>query len=283
MRSLFYVRRSGLRVKLEGAVWHLTRDRFRISVPSMGLQHFYLRMFSNQFDTLFNCSELQGNGNHLDLTRPIQFCGRQVLCSPVGVLEIATALKAYNKYSPLVAGQVVLDVGSYEGLYAIYAATKVGPTGRIIALEPDPANLRLLRENLIRSGVKNVEVIPSGLWKECCDVPMASNTSGSHISGIDIGEQATISVMTLELLLSQLGMPHVDFVKMDIEGAEVEVLESSLNILPSMSACWAVASYHLRDGQPTARLLEPIFNSAGYDVETDNFVHLTTYAMPKTN
>src|SRR5690242_17934321 len=62
-------------------------------------------------------------------------------------------------------GMTVIDAGGCYGEYALYAAQCVGPSGRVLMLEPDPANIAGAREFFELNGnPKNIEIVPAGLW-----------------------------------------------------------------------------------------------------------------------
>jgi arsenate reductase-like glutaredoxin family protein len=65
---------------------------------------------------------------------------------------------------------------------------------------------------------------------------------------------------------------------MDIEGAEIEVLEGAKDFLRNKNIHFAIASYHHRNGEQTYKTLEKIFAEIGYQAETGFHRHLTTWA-----
>ena len=67
-------------------------------------------------------------------------------------------------------GDCVLDVGANIGLYSLALSRAVGPSGRVIAVEPDPDNLALLRRNLQANGCTNVTVVEEALGDEAKEV-----------------------------------------------------------------------------------------------------------------
>jgi hypothetical protein len=69
-----------------------------------------------------------------------------------------------------------------------------------------------------------------------------------------------------------------DFIKMDIEGAEVEVIEAMEPFLKTASLRLAIASYHVRNGRKTHELITPLLERAGLKVSTGYEKHLTTWA-----
>jgi FkbM family methyltransferase len=120
----------------------------------------------------------------------------------------------------------ILDLGANIGLTAAdFAATH--PAARIVAVEMDAANAKLARENT-RRWEDRVEVLNRAVWsepREITYVGSAGDEYGFHIPGADArpGEIThTVATITLDELVGQHG--PVDFVKMDIEGAEQEVL-----------------------------------------------------------
>ncbi len=277
-RTQAHCRRHGVAFSRDGNSWILARDGQRLVVPDANLSGPALRALAEKLDALFACPELAGHGGTIDANGLIWFCGSMVRCSVESLLDITGAVTAYDRHRPLTPGQTVVDAGAFEGMFAIYAASRVGKSGRVIALEPDPENLRRLRENVARNGLSQVEIVEAGLWSHEGTVDF---TPGGHGAAINPGSGSMeIRVSALAGLIEHRKITRLDFIKMDIEGAEIEVLESSRELLRTLPAAWAIASYHRRDGQKTAGRLEKIFRELGYKALTENPAHLTTYAWP---
>jgi len=198
------------------------------------------------------------------------------------------------------AGMHIIDAGAYLGEFSLYASALVGPTGRVFLVEPDPSNLEHLEQIFLLNGGKpaNLEVIRAGLWKESRILEFAAGINGSSmldIGGVEENEHGAlhrfgekipnatmikVQVMSLPDIIQAYQMPRLDFVKMDIEGAEVEAVENAASVLSVYKPRFAIASYHRRAGTPTSEILRPIFLSSNYHVETGFPRHLTTYASP---
>ncbi|NQT93416.1 MAG: FkbM family methyltransferase [Lentisphaerae bacterium] len=192
------------------------------------------------------------------------------------VLDVA----GYNLHSPLQRGQAVVDVGAYTGLYAIYAALKVGPEGLVIAFEPDPYNRMMLKRNVRLNKVKNVVCSSKGLYSKEGTIAFDVQGVGSHVVEDDAKQIAVnhVRVTTLDAELRQLNIPTVDFVKMDVEGTELETLKGCVHTITAASAIeFAVASYHIVDGQETAQAVETFFRSHGLESYSAYPEHLTTF------
>ena len=197
-------------------------------------------------------------------------------------------------------GMQVVDAGAYLGEFSLYASARVGPTGCVFLIEPDPSNLERLERIFILNGGKpaNLVVINAGLWKESGIREFAGDMNGSStlVMGAENGsehgslhrfnekiskaQKIKIQVQSLSDLVQAHAMKRLDFVKMDIEGAEVEVIGGASSILSKYKPRFAIASYHVRAGKQTSEILRPIFLSLEYHVETGFPKHLTTYASP---
>jgi FkbM family methyltransferase len=118
---------------------------------------------------------------------------------------------------------VVLDLGACTGDFCIIASKKVGANGAVIALEPDADNYELLKFNIQRNKCQNVIPVNIGVGKE-------DNQEKQITAPFDKPSRGKISA--LETILEKIDMSkNIDFIKMDIEGAEVDVISKSINII----------------------------------------------------
>ncbi|HXG41201.1 MAG TPA: FkbM family methyltransferase [Dehalococcoidia bacterium] len=128
-------------------------------------------------------------------------------------------------------GCTVVDVGAHVGYYTLMAARAVGPQGTVYALEPAPAEARLLRWNVRRSGLANVRVVPQAAGDRRGHATLALSGISSMHSLARHGEagpwraSVRVSMVTVDGLLRGRA---ADVVKMDVEGAEPLVLRGML-------------------------------------------------------
>jgi FkbM family methyltransferase len=126
-------------------------------------------------------------------------------------------------------GDCVLDVGANIGLYSLALSRAVGPSGRVIAVEPDPDNLALLRRNLQANGCTNVTVVEDALGDETKDVllyEIADNRgalSTSDIRGVGAERAIRVRMRRGDSVMNELGTT-ARIVKLDVEGAEPLVI-----------------------------------------------------------
>lgn len=190
--------------------------------------------------------------------------------------ELPDLWKGYAGRGVPAEGAVVFDGGAYCGELSICLARTVGPRGRVFAFEPDPTSADLLEGNVKAAGLDNVTLVRRGLWSHSAQLSFAAQGApGSRVGPADGAIQ--VPVISLSEAAEQAGAVPA-FVKLDIEGAEVEVIEGSLDFIARHSIRFAIASYHLRDGRPTSERLEVLFRKIGYQVETGYPEHPTTWA-----
>jgi FkbM family methyltransferase len=129
-------------------------------------------------------------------------------------------------------GQCFLDVGAHVGYYSLLGAWLVGESGRVVAVEPAPANLRHLRRNLDLNGLRNVTVVPLAATARRGPVGFAAageaQTPHAHL---DETGSLLVPGDALDAVLPAYGVARVDFAKFDIEGAEPEALAGAQRTL----------------------------------------------------
>ena len=136
--------------------------------------------------------------------------------------EDAQALRTWAR-----PGTTVIDVGANLGFFTVQFARWVGPAGRVIAVEPEMENLRLLRHRLERSGLGvNVDVIEGVAAEEPGILRLAINPF--HPADHRIGEEGlAVRAWTIDELVAARGWPAISLVKIDVQGAEVRVLRGA--------------------------------------------------------
>jgi FkbM family methyltransferase len=131
-------------------------------------------------------------------------------------------------------GDIILDIGAHIGKYTVPAAKKVGNLGKVVAIEPNATNYRLLVENIRLNKVSNVIPLNLAAWRESTELKLYhGDMSGHHSAKTDwsLGYDM-VPARPVGNVLAELGLSHVDWVKIDAEGSEVEVLEGMSEVLP---------------------------------------------------
>jgi FkbM family methyltransferase len=132
----------------------------------------------------------------------------------------------------LFPGAYVLDIGANIGLFAMHAAVRVGPSGRVIAVEPLPQNHRALYSGIVHNGLANVDVLPfaasdaPALLPALCMADSSNGIVGAKSSGNGAFIESYVPAFPLDSFLSSL--PRLDIVKIDIEGNEPKAWKGML-------------------------------------------------------
>lgn len=129
---------------------------------------------------------------------------------------------------------VVLDIGAHDGYFTLLASRKVGEKGKVIAFEPSPKERRLLQLNLKINRCKNVKVEPYALSSQVGEstfyVVVGHDTGCNSLKLPRVSEptkEIKVSTATLDDYLSKTEIGSVDFMKIDAEGAELEIFKGA--------------------------------------------------------
>jgi FkbM family methyltransferase len=141
-------------------------------------------------------------------------------------------------------GWVVWDCGTHLGYYTNLFARLVGPSGKVVAFEPDPRNIQKTKDNLERNHFSNVEFVQAAIAGATGEIDFTiSNDTNSHIAGAYIGldyedystrerhdDSIRVRCLSLDDAYSSDSIPKPNIIKIDIEGAELQALPSAYNL-----------------------------------------------------
>ncbi|MDQ3835321.1 MAG: FkbM family methyltransferase [Thermoproteota archaeon] len=164
-------------------------------------------------------------------------------------------------------GNVVIDVGAHVGRYTIHASKLVGMNGKVIAVEAHPGNFQLLKRNLqLNNSENNVIALNSAAYSE--DIShlrlfLAGEDRGNTIyNTIMESRDATekfvnVPALKLDTILQHARLPphEINWIKIDVEGAEYEVLKGAENILSNSKDISLLLEVHNLQG---GNLYDPI-------------------------
>jgi FkbM family methyltransferase len=135
-------------------------------------------------------------------------------------------------------GMTVLDIGAHHGFYTLLASQKVGPRGRVLAIEASPRERERLAVHLRINGCKNVEVEGRALGETEGDAELyvveGSQNGCNSLRKPEVSEPLKIipvPVERLDIVLREHQISRVDFIKIDVEGAELSVLKGASQLL----------------------------------------------------
>lgn len=168
-------------------------------------------------------------------------------------------------------GMTAYDVGAHIGYVTLYLARVVGPTGRVVAFEPLPANRERLRENLRLNGAPAwVQLVPAAVGEASGTQlfrPSASASMGMLLGSAQQHEMAQTDIQVQVLALDEFAAgPELspDLVKMDIEGGELAALRGMRRLLRQAGPI-VLLELHDAQGANAKNVLDE-FREAGYEV-----------------
>lgn len=154
-------------------------------------------------------------------------------------------------------GDIVVDIGANIGYLTVLASLLVGPTGRVIAFEPDPENVLRLRANVALNTGSNVTIVEKAVTDRSGEVEFFINSDNSGGNALWDPAQfpgnakcvanprpMRVAGTTLDDAWDELGLPTPRLIKIDTEGAEHQVLEGMRGLLTRQDPHFVIAEYH---------------------------------------
>jgi FkbM family methyltransferase len=175
--------------------------------------------------------------------------------------------------SRLRQGDCFVDVGASFGYFTALASSVVGPSGRVIAIEPGPQNQTLLLLNTRLNGAVDVEIHQAALSDEGGLLRYGRSGANGTISDWDedpshIGSYDIVRATTLDHILHG---DRVDMIKIDVEGAEGRVLRGAEDALrahkPILVFEFSPPSLRIRSGVSGEDVLNVLHNEFGYSFD----------------
>ena len=184
------------------------------------------------------------------------------------ICEPSTTTNIYLEKANLKnSSEVVLDLGSYCGTQTVFYSDLVGPNGTVIAFEPDSNSYNSLSKNVGQAKSKNIIIENKGVYSFDGLVSF-TNTGGmaSSISKEVNDTNSTIEVITLDSIAIKYKLNRCDFIKMDIEGSEIEVLKSSKKFIDKYKPRFIIEPHYI-NGILNTEEISKIFLNYNYNTE----------------
>ena len=125
-------------------------------------------------------------------------------------------------------GMTFLDVGANIGYYTALAARAVGPTGKVIAMEPDPESFKYLEHTIAANGTENVQAFPVAASDASATLPLyisADNRGDNRLYAPgESRPQVEVEAVATDALLAENKIDTVNFIKIDVQGYEPKVI-----------------------------------------------------------
>ncbi len=185
-----------------------------------------------------------------------------------------------GKYYGFGPGDVVVECGAFIGFYALRASEIIGPAGLVVAVEAIRENFDLLDRNVRTNDCANIQTIERAVWREMSTLSMGRERRqrASLIDGTVAREQElSVQADTLDGILAEMGVDEVDFVRLQLNGAECAALcamPETLSKRPSL----LIAVPYAGPGSERYSTMKRVLHAAGYELRLEGE---TLFARPK--
>ncbi len=177
-------------------------------------------------------------------------------------------------------GTTVVDIGANVGLLSIYFSRCVGQNGRVIAIEPDPIALDLMRHNVTKKQSSNIHIFPVACGRadgETSFTQNLSNRADNRVVADDVmiphQKQISVPVRSFSSLAKENEsiFQNISFIKMDVQGYEFSVIQGMLPWLQDTAQkpdiCIELWPYGLKRANSSIADLLGLLQDCGYDIE----------------
>jgi FkbM family methyltransferase len=177
-------------------------------------------------------------------------------------------------------GDIVYDVGGHVGYYSVLCSKLTGPTGKVLAFEPRPLNSSYIRHHIKINDIKNICLFDAAVSNVSGEASFESRTGTGtgHLSGKG---NLNVKTIVLDEFVFLESHPPPDFLKIDIEGGEVNALNGAKKLLAKVRPKLLVATHGKKESSFVLNLLEQ--NKYEYEILNPDAVKGDTeiLAFPK--
>jgi FkbM family methyltransferase len=182
-------------------------------------------------------------------------------------------------------GDIVVDIGAHIGHYTIIASKRVGANGKVVAIEASPSNFKILNRNIRLNQLTNIISLNHVVYSKETKIKLylPGEESGNTIYNTVISDRARnedkfveVNANTLDYLLQSKGIKQeqINWIKIDVEGAEFEVLKGAANILSnSKDIAILIEIHNLRDSTNLYRPIVEFLNLYNFKIEFEKSHH----------
>lgn len=199
---------------------------------------------------------------------------------------IVNDLNYYQHFYKVKPRDVVIDAGANCGHLTVLFSKLVGEKGKVFAFEPDKFNIEKIWKNIqlnqdLHPNIKIEDVL---LWdkNELIDFYEAGTVGSSAVWKPDTEHCVKKQAVTIDGWVKNNTIDKLDFIKMDIEGAEIEALNGCIETIKTLHPNFAIASYHVVNNEQTFIKVEQFFAAMNYPYKTIKFTdeEIITFAGP---
>lgn len=235
----------------------------------------YIKQHKDKFEATYNMLEDQTSKDIF-----IAFINAKISGDPSDLYKFADINQYFCEQVTLIDDEVLVDCGAFDGDTISNFIRKVnGKYRKIFAFEPDGDNYKQLLQNLNSLDIKHVETYNRGCWSEKTVLNFSSG--GSRTSIVTEGGDFSVEVDSIDNIVKG---DKVTYIKMDIEGAELEALRGAQKTIRACKPKIAVCAYHKPEDLITLpQYIQSIINEYKFYLRHHQFISwdMVLYAIPK--
>lgn len=192
----------------------------------------------------------------------------------------------YQYFYRVQENDCIIDAGANNGHLSVLFSKIVKNKGVVYAFEPDRFNIESIKKNINLNNdlPNNIKIIDALLWnkEELLDFYEAGTVGSSAVWIPNNDKVVKKQAISIDNWVIKNNIEQLNFVKMDIEGAEIEALEGCVQTIQRLQPNFAIASYHYVNGEQTYIKLENFFKAMNYPYKTVSFnkQEIITFAGP---
>jgi len=192
--------------------------------------------------------------------------------SSLQLLESIFIQREYADYFPFYQNAVIVDIGAHKGYFTIFAALNTAADSEIICVEPVSSNFKILERNILQQGYKNILLLKAAVaaFEGQLEIHLSHDTNHSLIGDNPLSGNSNstekVKAITLDSLISQYQLDEIDFLKMDCEGAEYDILFNASNETLKRIKILSMEFHDLKDQNRTANSLIAHLTTKNFDI-----------------
>jgi FkbM family methyltransferase len=159
-------------------------------------------------------------------------------------------------------GDTVIDIGAHIGRYTITSSKQVGNTGKVVAIEADPDNFQLLKRNIALNNLTNVLPLNYAVFSTRTRMKLYEQSASAKYNSLMLARAAKtknyveVNADTLDSILKLNEINQVNWIKIDVEGAEFEVLKGSTKTLSTENVSLLIEIHNIADPRHYDNILD---------------------------
>lgn len=180
--------------------------------------------------------------------------------------------REYADCFPFYEKAIVVDIGAHYGYFSLFASKNLNPQSQLFAVEPSPANFDQLNRNLKNSNITNTKTFQQAIGGENTTMELFEAASvnfsivKNYALSTDKKQGTSVTVQTLETFMVEQNIPHIDFLKLDCEGAEYAIFEQTPSTVFQKIKTISMEFHDLRTFESRPQVLVEKLRSAGFEI-----------------